>query len=90
MIRIDREDFDRLRKAGLIKFKTQSSAPNFYICNKEHKGKSKTYYVVEDYKILRFLGRMPITEKKNNSNKNYKKPYNKNYKNNSNNKGGRD
>ena len=87
MIRIDREDFDRLRKAGLIKFKTTSSSPNFYICNKEHKGKSKTYYVVEDFKILRFLGRLPDTDKKNN-NKNYKKPYNKNYKNNSN-KGGR-
>lgn len=56
MIKIDREDFDRLREAGLIKFKTNHSSPNFYICNKEHNGKSKTYYVVEDFKILKYLG----------------------------------
>lgn len=56
MIKIDREDFDKLRNSGLIKFKTGSSSPNFYICNKQHKGKSKTYYVVEEYKILRCLG----------------------------------
>lgn len=56
MIKVDREDFDKLRKAGLIKFKTKYSSPNFYICNKEHKGNSKTYYVVEDFKILKYLG----------------------------------
>ena len=58
MIKINRDDFDRLRKAGLIKFKTHNSSPNFYICNKEHKGRSKTYYVVEEYPILKFLGRV--------------------------------
>lgn len=68
MIRIDREDFDKLRKAGLIKFKKHNSSPNFYICNKDHKGKSKTYYVVEEFKILKFLGLIKA-EKKNSKRK---------------------
>lgn len=69
MIKIDRTDFDRLREAGLIKFKTKTNSPNFYICNKEHMGRSKTYYVVEEYKILKFLGKIP---NKKNTNKNHK------------------
>lgn len=45
----------KLRKAGLIKEKTRSGEPNYYVANKQHPS-AKTYYVVEEYKILIFLG----------------------------------
>lgn len=55
MFIVTKEDFERLKQAGLIKFKTKTTDPNFYICNKEHMARSKTYYVSEEKRILKFL-----------------------------------
>lgn len=52
---ISKRDMEKLRKAGLIKEKTKNQDPNYYVANKQHT-KAKTYYIVEEYKIMVFLG----------------------------------
>ena len=81
MKKISREQWDELRKANLIKYRVTKDGrsvqePNFYICNKTHKGARKTYYVVEEKRILNFLR---FGNKDNNRYNGYgKKPYRKN------------
>lgn len=53
MIPIQRDDFESLVKAGLIKFSKMDK--NFQITNRQKKGSRKKYYVVEERKILNFL-----------------------------------
>lgn len=58
--KISRQQWDELKKANLIKYRICKEGrcvqePNFYICNKTHKGSRKTYYVVEEKRILNFL-----------------------------------
>lgn len=74
MIRISRSDKDRLEKANLLKHrdKRKNQDPNYYVANREHMGRDKTYYVVEEPKIMVFLG---LKKPSNNRNK---KPYNNN------------
>lgn len=64
LLQITREQKDNLEKAGLLKYKKTKrgrtiSDANFYVASKTHKGNKKTYYVVEEYKILKFLGLIP-------------------------------
>ena len=56
LIRVSRYDKDRLEKAGLLKHKSKDQDPNFYVANREHTGRDKSYYVVENYDIMLFLG----------------------------------
>lgn len=64
LIKISKNERNLLQDAGLIKERkvnkngliTQDA--NLVVCNKEHVGKnSKTYYVVESFDILAFLGK---------------------------------
>ena len=56
---INKYDKKRLEKVGLWKHKRNgrhSQESNFSVCNKQHNSRAKTYYVVEDPEIMRFLG----------------------------------
>lgn len=54
MIQIEKEDFERLRKAGLIRDTLYNR--NYTIINKGKKSHHKKYFVMEEKKILAFLG----------------------------------
>lgn len=54
MIAVSREDFDRLKRAKLIK--DGKSDRNFRITSAKKKSDRKKYYVVESRSILVFLG----------------------------------
>lgn len=54
MVAVRQDEFERLCKAGLINFGTEK---NYAIVNKKKKAKRKKYFVVENRKILNFLGR---------------------------------
>lgn len=77
MIKITKLQKEALEKAGLIKYrKTKNGleiqSPNIYVANKEHLSRSKTYYVVEEPKIMKFLGLVkdkPYSKFYNNKNK---------------------
>lgn len=61
MIRITKTQKEKLEKAGLIKYRIvkngiEVQSANLYVANKEHMSRSKTYYVVEEPKIMAFLG----------------------------------
>ena len=61
MIKISAEQMAALREAGLIKDKIVHGGNivqqnNYTTANKTHKGRAKTYYVVEEFKIMKFLG----------------------------------
>lgn len=72
MIRISKSEKEALEKAGLIKYRnttkdgSEISPPNIYVANREHMSRSKTYYVVEEPKIMRFLG-LAVGQTKRNS-----------------------
>ena len=55
MISVPKSDFEALKKAGLIEYRTKYSDPNFVILNKRHKSRNKTYLVSETDLILDFL-----------------------------------
>lgn len=55
MIEVSREDFDRLRKANMIDFNKMDK--NYRITGRKKSGNRKKYYVVEEKRILNFLGR---------------------------------
>lgn len=74
MIKITKTQKEALEKAGLIKYRKvkngiEVQSPNLYVANREHMGRDKTYYVVEEYKILQFLG-LKNAPKKHNFKKN--------------------
>ena len=55
---INKFDKKRLEKVGLWKHKQSgknSQESNFSVCNKQHNSRSKTYYVVENLDVMRFL-----------------------------------
>lgn len=54
MILVQKEDFERLTKAGLINFSKMEK--NYAIVNAKKKSKRKKYFVVETRKVLNFLG----------------------------------
>ena len=54
MILVQKEDFERLTKAGLINFSKMEK--NYAIVNARKKSKRKKYFVVETRKVLNFLG----------------------------------
>jgi hypothetical protein len=56
MIQISREDFEKLRKAKLIR---NGVNKNYHIFNKDKRGSRKKYYIVEEKAILDFLGLTP-------------------------------
>ena len=59
MIFINKFDKKRLEKVGLWKHERKGRFPqesNFSVCNKLHKSRAKTYYVIEDIETMRFLG----------------------------------
>ena len=61
MVRVSQSQKNKLEEAGLLKYRKVSNgieieSPNFVVANREHKSRSKTYYVAEEYKILKFLG----------------------------------
>ena len=55
MIPVPKSDFEALKKAGLIKYRTKYDDPNFVVLNKRHKSRNKTYLVSETSSILTFL-----------------------------------
>lgn len=64
MIKISKNERNFLEDVGLIRYrKTNKNGiitqdANLVVCNKEHVGKNaKTYYVVETFEILAFLGK---------------------------------
>lgn len=76
MIKVSKTEIENLRKAGLLKDKIThkgitSQEANYVVVNKEHIGRDKSYYVVEEYKIMRYLGLV-----KPNPNRKFKKKNN--------------
>lgn len=64
MIKINKDERIALEVAGLIKYRKVNNRgnvtqdANLVVCNREHIGKnSKTYYVVESFEVLAFLGK---------------------------------
>ena len=55
MISIPRSEFEALKKARLIEYRTKYTDPNFVVLNKRHKSRGKTYLVSETGPILNFL-----------------------------------
>lgn len=55
MIPVPKSDFEALKEAGLIKYRTKYDDPNFVVLNKRHKSRNKTYLVSETGPILTFL-----------------------------------
>lgn len=58
--KITKEQWEELRKAGLIREKRKKNGiitqePNFCIANRQHKSRAKTYFVVEEPRIMKFL-----------------------------------
>lgn len=55
MILVDRVDFENLVKEGILDVNDKDR--KFRITNKNKKGSRKKYYVIENKKVLTFLGR---------------------------------
>ena len=53
LVQINKEQFDKLKDAGLIKY---GSEKNFVVANRHKKHGYKSYYVVESKPIMRLLG----------------------------------
>ena len=84
MIKITKPQKEALEKAGLIRYRkvrngVEIESPNIYVANREHLSRSKTYYVVEEAKIMKFLGYWKDTGFKKNKNRNNNRNFN-NYK----------
>ena len=81
MIKISKSKREALENAGLIRYRKvkdgiETESPNIYVANREHLSRSKAYYVVEEPKIMKFLGlwvERPKKNKNNNKNKNFNK-----------------
>lgn len=78
MIKISHAQKKELEAAGLIRYRKVKNGieiqnSNLYVANREHLSRSKSYYVVEEAKIMKFLGLWKDTNYKN-------KPKNKNHK----------
>lgn len=59
MVLINKIDKEKLEKVGLWKHKRQgkfAQESNFSVCNKQHNSRAKTYYIVENEEVMRFLG----------------------------------
>ena len=54
LIEVKRIDFEKLKKAGLIKEEQYNK--NYAVVNKKKKSSKKKYFVVEEKAILEFLG----------------------------------
>ena len=91
MIKITKSQREALENAGLIRYRktkggVEIQSPNIYVANREHMSRSKTYYVVEEAKIMKFLGLWKDNPKKNknhnnknfNNNKNKKRDFKRN------------
>lgn len=84
MIKITKSQRKALEEAGLIRYRKvkegiEVESPNIYVASREHLSKSKTYYVVEEPKIMKFLG-LWVERPKKNKNNNKSKNFNKNKK----------
>ena len=84
MIKISKSQREALENAGLIRYRKvkdgiETESPNIYVANREHLSRSKTYYVVEEPKIMKFLG-LWVERPKKNKNNNKSKNFNKNKK----------
>lgn len=81
MIKISKSQREALENAGLIRYRKvkdgiETESPNIYVANREHLSRSKAYYVVEEPKIMKFLGlwvERPKKNKNNSKNKNFNK-----------------
>lgn len=89
MIKITKSQKEALENAGLIRYRKvkdgiEIQSPNIYVANREHMSRAKTYYVVEETKIMKFLGYWKDTSRKNknhnnrNFNNNKKRDFKKN------------
>lgn len=83
MIKISKSQKEALENAGLIRYRkvkdgTEIQSPNIYVANREHLSRSKTYYVVEEPRIMKFLG-LWVEKPKKNKNKNFNNKFNKNH-----------
>ena len=56
MIEVKRIDFEKLKKAGLIKDNRWNQWKNYAVVNKKKKSARKKYFVVEEKAIMEFLG----------------------------------
>ena len=84
MIKITKSQRKALEEAGLIRYRKvkegiEVESPNIYVASREHLSKSKTYYVVEEPRIMKFLG-LWVERPKKNKNNNKSKNFNKNKK----------
>ena len=84
MIKISKSQKEALENAGLIRYRKvkdgiETESPNIYVANREHLSRSKAYYVVEEPKIMKFLG-LWVERPKKNKNNNKSKNFNKNKK----------
>lgn len=91
LIRITKSEKEALENAGLIRYRKvkegiEIQSPNIYVANREHLSRSKTYYVVEEPKIMKFLGLWVDKPRKNKNHNNKNKNYNSHKFNNNNQK----
>lgn len=59
MIKITNSEREALENVGLLRHKRtgyNSCDPSFYVANKEHTGRNKHTYIVEDPDVMKFLG----------------------------------
>ena len=85
MIKITKSQKEALENAGLIRYRkvkngVEVESPNIYVANREHLSRAKSYYVVEETKILKFLGLLTDKTKKN-KNHNVKNKNSRNFNN---------
>lgn len=60
MVKITKQEREALERVGLLRHKKvgyNSCDPSFYVANKEHTGRNKHTYIVEDPEVMKFLGR---------------------------------
>ena len=82
MIKITKSQKEALESAGLIRYRkvkggVEVESPNIYVANREHLSRSKTYYVVEEAKIMKFLGLWTEKPRKNKNHNNKNKNFNR-------------
>ena len=56
MIEVKKIDFERLKRAGLIKENAWNQWKNYAVVNKKKRSARKKYFVVEEKAIIEFLG----------------------------------
>ena len=70
MVKVTQAQKEKLEKAGLLRHRKTSNgietqSPNFVVANREHMSRAKTYYVAEEFRILKFLGLIKTKKNKN-------------------------